>query len=255
VFDCTYYNGVRYTNPVGTVWNVSPNLAKQVNVFGGLNIAGVTYGTGSVDAHFDLFGYGRIYARPVPVSIRQSFVNNIVVAPSSWEILVGGTQQLSATAYDQYGDVMPGIPFTWASSYPAAATVSSTGLVTGQAAGGSTITASSSGKQASAFGIVRAFQPAVTVSGWSDVRPGPNCVLRYMPHLQDTEAVSYTWTTSGTIVSDYGMGGVDVYFTKYNVNWVTVTIDDGNGNLIEGTLHVDVTDSGTECTGYPPYGL
>jgi hypothetical protein len=53
---------------------------------------------------------------------------------------------LQATVKDQNGNVMTGQTVTWSTSNAAAATVNSSGVVTGVAAGSSTITATSSGK-------------------------------------------------------------------------------------------------------------
>lgn len=68
-------------------------------------------------------------------------IKSITVSPSSATITVGQTVQLTAT-------VTPGSVSTtisWASSNPAAATVSQSGLVSGVAAGSTTISASGSG--------------------------------------------------------------------------------------------------------------
>ncbi len=54
---------------------------------------------------------------------------------------VGQTQQLSATVTDQSGATIPSPALTWASSNPAVATVSATGLVTAVANGSAEITA------------------------------------------------------------------------------------------------------------------
>ena len=67
----------------------------------------------------------------------------LTVEPSSIPTLtVGGTQQLTATAKDQNGAAMSGLTTTYISSAPTTASVSPAGgLVTGQALGTATITA------------------------------------------------------------------------------------------------------------------
>jgi len=60
------------------------------------------------------------------------------------------TVQLTATAYDAQNNVLTGRAVSWVSSNPSRATVSSTGLVTGRANGGVTITATIGGRSASA---------------------------------------------------------------------------------------------------------
>jgi plastocyanin len=68
---------------------------------------------------------------------------SVTVTPASPSVAVAGTTQLAATAKDQSGHNFSGAPAaTWTSSNTDVATVSGTGLVTGVAAGSSTITAS-----------------------------------------------------------------------------------------------------------------
>jgi uncharacterized protein YjdB len=55
--------------------------------------------------------------------------NAVVVSPDPAVVVAGSTVQLTATALDQQGAEIPGRTFTFASSDPKVATVSSTGLV------------------------------------------------------------------------------------------------------------------------------
>ncbi len=64
--------------------------------------------------------------------------------------------QLTATPRDSNGNALSGRVVTWSSSTPSAATVSGGGLVTGVAAGSSTITAASEGKSGTASVAVTA---------------------------------------------------------------------------------------------------
>lgn len=63
-------------------------------------------------------------------------VASVTVAPSSANVAVGATQQLTATLKDANGNVLTGRQVQWSSPNVAIATVGSTGLVTGVAAGG-----------------------------------------------------------------------------------------------------------------------
>jgi len=72
------------------------------------------------------------------------------VIVTSATVGVGATVQLTATLKDAAGSVLTGRTVTWASGNTAVATVSSTGLVTGVAAGHATITATSEGKSGTA---------------------------------------------------------------------------------------------------------
>ena len=69
---------------------------------------------------------------------------------------------LQATVKDQNGNVMTGQTIAWSTDTPAAATVNSSGVVTGVAAGSATITATSSGKSGTAAITVTAAPPVVT---------------------------------------------------------------------------------------------
>jgi plastocyanin len=63
----------------------------------------------------------------------------LVVAPTTANVLVGGTQTLTVTARDQTGAAMSGLASTFTSGNQAIATVTSGGVVTGVAVGSTTI--------------------------------------------------------------------------------------------------------------------
>jgi hypothetical protein len=83
-------------------------------------------------------------------------VATVTVTPASASVQVGATQQLTAELRDANGDAITGRPITWASGNTNIATVNGSGVVTGVAAGGTAITATSEGTSGSA---------SVTVSG------------------------------------------------------------------------------------------
>ena len=81
----------------------------------------------------------------------QVTVASIAISPASASVDVGATTQLVGTPVDASGGAISGRTITWASSNTAQATVSSSGLVTGVAAGGAvTITATSDGRSGTA---------------------------------------------------------------------------------------------------------
>jgi alpha-tubulin suppressor-like RCC1 family protein len=59
---------------------------------------------------------------------------------------IGASRQLTATASDQFGADMPGVPFTWESSDQAIATVDAAGMVTGVTNGLVSVIATAEGK-------------------------------------------------------------------------------------------------------------
>jgi hypothetical protein len=84
------------------------------------------------------------------------------VDPTSTSITEGDTQQFAAQASDEYGNQISGVSFTWSSSDGAVASVDSSGLATGLAAGSVTISATADGISGSASLTV---ETATTGSG------------------------------------------------------------------------------------------
>ena len=77
------------------------------------------------------------------------------VSPSGETVIeVGQTVQLSATTKDAAGNVLIGRTITWSSDDDSIATVSGTGLVTGEEVGSATITATSEGRSGTASVMV-----------------------------------------------------------------------------------------------------
>src|SRR6266508_4718870 len=77
-------------------------------------------------------------------------VASVAVTPATASVPMGQTVSLTATPRDSMGNALIARVVTWASSAPAIATVSGTGVVTGVAAGTATITATSEGQNGTA---------------------------------------------------------------------------------------------------------
>jgi hypothetical protein len=88
-------------------------------------------------------------------------VATVTVSPAIASLAIGATQQLTANTLDGSGNPLTGRQVTWASSN-GRATVSSTGLVTGVAAGAVAITATSEGAPGSSLILVG--QPPCTTN-------------------------------------------------------------------------------------------
>ena len=86
-------------------------------------------------------------APPVPVTPE---VASVVVLPSAATVQVGGTTTLTATINDATGAAITDRALNWASNNVAVATVSASGVVTGQSAGTAVISATSDGRSGSA---------------------------------------------------------------------------------------------------------
>src|SRR5438552_986838 len=90
-------------------------------------------------------------------------VASVEVALAKSTVLVGETTVATATAKDANGSVLSGRAVTWASSDPAVATVTQTGVVTAQHAGTASVSASSEGRSGAATVTVMVV-PVATVS-------------------------------------------------------------------------------------------
>ena len=133
-----------YSSPVvpsiGAITVSQDGLVTAVKAGTDYAVASVANGPQVIQAFCRVVVVGTPQPPPPPV------VTTIVVSPTTATIEAGKTVQLSATIKDQYGNTMTGVAVVWSTSNPGFATVSSSGLATGVAAGPATITASAGGK-------------------------------------------------------------------------------------------------------------
>ena len=140
-------------------------------------------------------------------------VATVTVSPASAAILVGGKVQLAAAARDSAANVLTGRVVTWASSAPAVATMSASGLVTGAAAGTATLTATSEGQSGTAAVTVTVAPVAtVTVSPASaSVAAGQTVQLTATPKDANGNLLTgrvVTWATSNAAVATVSASGL-----------------------------------------------
>ncbi len=104
------------------------------------------------------------------ISVTPGPVASISISPSpNVSVDAGSTTQLSATTQDAFGNTVTGAAVTWQTSNSSAATVSSTGAVTGVAPISATITAQSNSRNAS---VLVAVYGAATRLGLTYCSPG-----------------------------------------------------------------------------------
>src|SRR6266702_2930952 len=150
------------------------------------------------------------------VGLLQSVVVTVTVSPAAPSVAVGGTLQLMATPKDGNGNPLTGRTVTWASNAPAVATVSSTGLVTGMAAGAATITATCEKMSGKADATVAApaplpvasvsvspAAPSVPVGGAAQLTATPKDASGY-----PLSGRTVSWASSAPAVATVGSSGL-----------------------------------------------
>lgn len=116
-------------------------------------------------------------------------VTTVTVAPSTASIAVGATVALSATVRDAQGNVMTGQSIAWSTSNAAVATVNSSGVVTGVAAGSATITATCATKTGTSSVTVTASPP-----------PPPGGTLLFQENFEDANLASRGWYDNTSVL-------------------------------------------------------
>jgi hypothetical protein len=130
-----------------TVWSSSDRNVATVTS------TGLVTGMGPGEAHIEAKSAGSRWITVVTVTSTppaSGSVVNVTVTPSSASLEPGATVQLTATATDANGHTVPDVSFTWSSTNPAVATVSSSGVVTAVSEGAAEVRATASGETGSA---------------------------------------------------------------------------------------------------------
>ena len=133
-------------------------------------------------------------------------VASVEVSPSAETIGLGSTLQLTAEAFDENGEAVAGVEFSWESSDAAIATVDESGLVTGVAEGVATITASAGQAQGTAKITVNNPDRAALVALY-EATDGPNWVNS---EKWLTDAPLREWYGVQTVAQD-GVTGLWLY--------------------------------------------
>jgi hypothetical protein len=153
-------NNVPLTNPTVTWSTTTPTVVSLANG----NVTSLATGSGVVIATS-----GGV-ADTVTVLSRQ-IAATLSVAPSPVTLTAGETQQLTATAADSNGVAIPGSAITWSSASQAIASVSGTGVVRGESAGNTTVTAVAPGRTVDVAVTVHPAAPSGPLS-WNIVHRG-----------------------------------------------------------------------------------
>jgi len=190
-------------------WTTSNAAAATVNSSG--VVTGVAAGSATITATSS----GKTGTSAITVTAIPPVVTTVTVAPSSASIVAGATTSLQATVKDQNGNVMTGQTVTWSTNNAAAATVNSSGVVTGVAAGSATITATSGGKSGTSSITVTAVPPVVTTvtvaPTSASVVAGATTTLQATVKDQNGNVMTgqtVTWSTNNAAAATVSSGGV-----------------------------------------------
>lgn len=184
-------------------------------------VTGIAAGTVTISASSE----GQTSAATVQVTSVVGPAMLVVVSPPQANVAVGQNVQLSAVVRDANGTVMSNAPVTWSTSNIFLAGVSSTGLVTGVAAGTATITATSGSARGTATISVQAQQVAVDRIDVTprDVSIDPGKTVQLTATLRDKQGNvltgrTVTWTSSDTRLATVTNTGLVTGIRKGTVN-------------------------------------
>ena len=177
----------------------------------------------------------------VTVTTTPAPVASVTVTPGTPSIGVGNTVQLTATLKDSAGNTLSGRPVSWASGSASVASVNSSGLVTGVAAGSATITATSGSVSGTATVTVTGPAPVATVT----VTPGTPSIgvaktVQLTATLKDSAGNTLTgrtvtWASGSTLIATVNSSGL---VTGVAVGSATITATSGT---VSGSTTVTVT--------------
>jgi len=168
-----------------------------------VNASGLVTGGAAGAATVKATSEGMIGSAAVTVAPVNVPVASVTVSPATASRQVGQTVQLTATPRDASGTALTGRVVTWASSNPAIATVTGSGLVSGVAAGPATITATSEGQSGSA---------AITVTA-AATNPGAVTDLAVTGVTDSSVTLAFTEVTDGAGAP-----------ASYDIRWAAGTI-------------------------------
>ena len=184
-----------------------------------------------------------ITVTPVPVP------TTVTVAAAQSSILIGATDQLTATVKDQFGNAFAAT-VTWSTSASTVATVNTNGLVTAVAAGTATITATAAGGGPTVTGntvitITAPIVPALTsvsiAAPATSVVIGNTDQLTASPRDQTGAAIAATvlWSSSASGIASVNSSGL-VSAIAAGVATITASATAG-GVTVQNTLQITVT--------------
>jgi uncharacterized protein YjdB len=214
-------------------WSSSADAIATVSP-GGL-VTGVAQGVATITATIE----GQTGSSVVTVNAPPPTpVASVSVSPATLNLIVGGTQSVTATPLDAAGNPLTGRVVTWATGNPNVATVTPAGLVTATGVGSTSVTATSEGQS----GLVTVNVAAASVASVS-VSPSPATVnVAWTLTLSATAldangnpvVAAISWSSSNPAVAAVTASGV---VTGVSVGSATIAASSGSGT---GSTNVTV---------------
>jgi len=172
-------------------WSTSNSVSATVDA------NGVVTGRGAGSATITAAAAGKSGTAAITVRAPAPVVTTVTVSPPTASIATGASVTLTATVKDAQGNVMSGQTVTWSTSNSAVASVNSSGVVSGVAAGSATVTATCAGKMGSS---------AITVSSPAPPPPPPppptGGTLLFSENFEDANLASRGWyDNTGVVLS------------------------------------------------------
>lgn len=157
-----------------------------------------------------------------------------VTAPAT-QIAASSTMPLRAVAIDASGDTVPGASFTWNSSNPQVAAVSSDGVLTAVQAGATSITASTGSITSNALAMT-VTAPIVPPVVNTIALTAPSYSIKLLQTVQATavasdasgkaiKGVAFTWSSSNPLVASVSNTGL---ITAHLTGMVKITATSGS---------------------------
>lgn len=224
-----------------SIATINGNLATGVSP-GTVHITASASGVSSAPASLTVL--------PPPVVL-----TTIAVTPIAPSIFTGGSQQLTAVGYDQSGNAMSGIVFTWSSANKSVATVDVTGLAAGVSTGTSQISASAQGINSNVILLTVNRPPSVLTSitvspSTASVQTGNTqqfTAVGYDQYGVGMSGITFTWTSSVTSVAS--VNGVN---SEGANNGVAAGLAAGSTSIAVSANGVHATASLTVIAPPPP---
>ncbi len=217
-------------------WSSSNETVGTINS-GGL-FSAVSQGATTVNATSGLISG----TASVTVTLPEPVLTRIEVSPSTASVETGETQQFSATAYDQYDEVMESITFAWSGSNETVGTINSGGLFSAASPGSTIINATSGLISGTASVTVTLPAPELTrieVSpSTASVETGETqqfSAIAYDQYDEVMESITFAWSSSNETVGTINSGGL---FSALSSGSTTITATSG---IISGTASMTVT--------------